>query len=146
MATLREDFLPVVDDARAIVDGYGLRTHGLTIRTRTWLSGTPGDGSYADSDLVITPRPKIREATMREVAASGGLMDVGDFIVTKITPAYAGGGYTRDQLQPTVRGAAVEHIYIVTDGPAACECTLSDLTLTKNFGYEMKLKRTTRTP
>jgi hypothetical protein len=140
MATLRESFLGLVDGARELVDDYGLRTHGLTIRTRTW-AGEIGRTSYTDSDLVIDPRPKIREVKMSEIASSGGMLSSGDLVVTKITPAFGGVGYTGSQLRPP--GADnVQHIYLVTDGPAAGEYALHETSFTKNFEYGLVLRRT----
>ncbi len=143
MGTLREDLLPTVDDGRALVDDLGFRTSSLTIRTRTW-SGEPGVSAQVDDDLVITPPPKIRQVTGREVAGSAGRYEEGDLRADKITPSYSGGGYTPAQLKPD--GAdGVEVLYIV-GGPNAGEYTLQDDDFTKNFGYTLILRRKLTNP
>ncbi len=142
--SLREDLLPVCRDARALVESLGLRTNSLTIRTRTY-SGEPGVWPYSDLDLVITPRPKMRWLTGAEVAASGGRYAEGDMKVTKITPAYAGGGYTPEQLRPAPTEDNVEILYVVT-GPEAGEYRLVDDSFDRNFGYELVIRLQRSTP
>jgi hypothetical protein len=86
--SLRDDLLPVFDDARTLIDGLGLRTSRVILRTRSWDGGSVRMGDYSDTDLELVPRPKVREA-------SPGRITVGP-----ITPTYPGGGYTAAQLFP----------------------------------------------
>lgn len=127
--TLRDDLLPVFNDARELIHDLGLRTSSLTVRTRTWSSGKARMGTSSDSDLVITPRPKIREAN-------------GDteLLVGPITPSYSGGGYTPTQLnpQPTLV-AGQEVLYVVTSPAGTKTYTAASIDTSKSFGYYLKL-------
>lgn len=155
--TLRDKLLPVLDKAgRAKMQAFGLRPNGLTIRTRTWfvdgVTWAPGGirapgAIFVDSDLVLSPTPRIREVSSREVASSGGLYQDGDLRVTKITPQYTGaggGGYTPLQLRP-VGAENVEILYVVT-GPSAGEHELVDSDFSRNWGYELTIRRLRTTP
>lgn len=144
---LREDLLPVVNDAaRQLMVDLGLRTHTLTVRLKTWASGRIGlpHDDDANVDLLITPAPKIREVSSREIASSGGAFQQGDLLVTKITPDYAGGGYTPAELAPAADGSQ-EIIYLVA-GPNAGEYTLAGSDFSRNFEYRLTLRRSRRTP
>lgn len=150
MTTLRENLLPVFDiAARQLMDDLGLRTNSLEIFTRTW-SGPPGatGSTHVDSDpLTITPRPKIRSLSKKEIAASGGLYADGDVRVTKITPKYmvdAGGGYETSEILPSGL-RLVDVVYRIT-GPNEGEYKVVDSDTSKNFGYELTLRRTRKTP
>lgn len=135
---LRDDLLPVFGDARALVEGFGLRTSGLSVQVSRW-PGVPGDGRPAVTVLAISPSPKIRTVNMREIASSGGRYLDGDVRVTKITPSYAGGGYTEAQLRP-VANERTEVVYVVT-GAMAGDYVLVDSDFSRNFGYELTLRR-----
>lgn len=126
------------------MEGFGLRPHSLTIRRRTW-AVRPGDGTPADSDLTISPKPKVTTVSMREIEASGGRLRSGDLRVTKLTPQYSGGGYTPAQLRGEPHSALTEVIYVVT-GPHGGEYALQEMTLSGNFGYELLLRRKNSTP
>lgn len=130
--TLRDDLLPVFGDARALIDDFGLRTTRVIIRTRTWTGGPDGKqvglGTYTDSDLEILPRPRVR--TNRE----------GELVVDRITPAYAGGGYTLAQLNPLPNltdGQEVKYILIGPNGTKQF-CGV-EVESRKNFGYSIRM-------
>jgi hypothetical protein len=86
--SLRDDLLPVFDDARTLIDELGLRTSRVILRTRSWDGGSVRMGDADDTDLELVPRPKVRES-------APGYITVGP-----ITPTYPGGGYTAEQLFP----------------------------------------------
>ncbi len=138
--------LPLADRVRAKAGPtrWDVRTNALTIRRRTW-SGLPGAvGSVpTDVDLAVTPRPKIRELSLREVSGSGGRFEAGDLRVGPFTPAYAvptTGGYTPEQLKPTTTSPNVEALYIVT-GPNAGTYSLVDLDTSRPTQYTMTVRR-----
>lgn len=84
-------------------------------------------GTYTDSDLVITPPPRIKE-------------DNGEITADRITPSHSGGGYTVGQLNPTpTLTAGQEVLYIVTGPNGAKEYAIVEVNLRKNFGYELRL-------
>ena len=101
--TTRDEVLPDLDEARAIIAGEGLRRYSVTIRVRTWSAGRIGGGTATNADLVLSPAPRVRVLSSREIAASGGTYEEGDYRIDKITPAYSApttGGYTPAKLKP----------------------------------------------
>ncbi len=143
--SLRSDLLPTFQATRVLINDLGFRTNNLTISTKTWASGRPGVGSATYSSITITPPPKIREVSAREIASSGGRYQEGDLRVTKITPAFSGGGYTPAQIRPTTVTSGVEVLYVVA-GPSAGDYRLVDSDFSKNFGYELTIRRQRTTP
>jgi hypothetical protein len=148
--SLRDDLLPVVNDGRQIIDDLGFRTHTVTVRTRTWAGARPGlptPTSYTDSVLALTPAPRVRQVSSQEVAQSGGFLSTGDVRIDRITPQYAGGGYTPDQLDPSLGGTAanVEVVYRLT-GPLAADYTIKSANYDRALGYSLIVTRSARTP
>lgn len=117
------------------------RTTSVTIRTRTWAGGRKGHpGLTTDVDLTLSPRPKVREVSMREITASGGRYSAGDVRVGPITPQYAGGGYTKAQLAPTTEVSGVEVIYVL-EGGVTGEFARIDLSSDRSHSYFLTLRQ-----
>lgn len=119
MPTLRESLMPVVDNLRALPQTLGFRTMEVRIRRRVW-PGAIGDdsgGPPVDTDLVLSPWPRVKEVTGKDVAASGGTYRTGDLNIGPITPAYSvsgkSGGYTDAQLRPVSTDDHTQIIYVV---------------------------------
>lgn len=114
MPTLRDALLPVFQNARGLIDTLGLRQFTVTVRTRTWASGEVRVGQvYTDSDLTISPDPKVKESD-----------DGQTIVVGPITPQFTtggGGGYTPSQLNPA--GVAGVEFYWLVAGPFASGVT-----------------------
>lgn len=95
---------PILDLRNSIPESLGLRRYTITRRRRTWDSGEVGLGTPTDSDLTLTPTPKLEE-----------LQGDQKIRLSMITPYYAGppsGGYTREQLVGT-DVAGVEEYYSI---------------------------------
>ena len=94
--TLRSDLIPVVDAARSIVDGFGLRPRGVKVVTVVRAStGLASIGTTpTTTELTIDPRPRVSDLT-RNVATPAGIQEQGDYRVSKISAAY-----TEAQLDP----------------------------------------------
>lgn len=94
--TTRDDLIPVVDRARAVVDGMGLRRHVVQVVTVTRSgTGLASIGLYdAEDVLELDPRPRVSWRT-RTQAQSFGLAEQGDVTVSRISAAH-----TREQLDP----------------------------------------------
>lgn len=127
--SLRDDLLPVFEDARELIKDLGLRQTRVVIRTRTYASGITGEGSYTDSDLELggvgESRPKVEE------------LGEGRFHISKITPAFPGGGWTVDQLLPPMpKGTEVYVVLIDPDGQQR-EKKIVDAQIRKSFGYTL---------
>lgn len=124
---LRAKLIPAIQCIREIPTDLGMRRYTLTIRVRTWSGGRPGVGTPTDSDLTITPRPRVRAVSVREVQASGGRYTDGDLTADRINPYVAGPpavGYTPTQLRPVASGPAQEVMYILTGDEGPFECSL----------------------
>lgn len=125
---MRDDLLPILDKvARTIPATLGFRGESLTVRVRTWSGGVVGRGSPTDSDLLITPRPKMRETP-----------DARGMICEKITPHYAAGGYAVEQLTPTLSDGQ-EVLYIVTGDSGTREYTTAYLDTSASTKYTLHL-------
>jgi hypothetical protein len=151
--TLRDNLLPTFQGVRGKIQGFGLRQNALAIKTLIH-DGRPGlpETTISETVLTLTPTPKIREISSREVASSGGHYELGDLKVTKITPQHTKNavtaGYTPEEIRPQpslVDGQHLEVIYAIT-GPTAGDYTLVDSDFSKNFGYELTLRRRITTP
>ena len=86
--SFRTDMEAIADAGRGIADDLGLRLHTVVVRTRTWLGGEVGRGTPKDVDLTLSPPPKVRSPTPREMAGSPGVYQEGDRIVDKISATY----------------------------------------------------------
>lgn len=115
---LAENLKKTLDEARTKLQGFGLRPSSVVIRTYTWDGGKVGRGTAVPSDLALVPNPKVREVD-------------GDRLlrVSRITPAYDGGGYTLDQLRPLTGPdyPGVEYVYLVDRGPGPIPYSLISL-------------------
>jgi hypothetical protein len=113
--SFRQVVLAALANIRPILGPTGLdiRVTAVTVRTRTWTGGRRGLGSAVDVDLPIVPRPRVRKATLREVASSGGRISIDDVIVDHVQPAVNGVGFTRAQIAPEPTTDGVEIIYVL---------------------------------
>lgn len=92
--TLRDTLLVAMSDARAIVDGLGLRRIAVYTRARRWYSGTAGAwapadrgvGYPVDTEAQVLPTPRVREISGQYLAGSAGRYREGDIRIDKITP------------------------------------------------------------
>lgn len=144
--TLRDELLPVVNDARALVDELGLRLFSVRVEVRQWSGARVGSGIVAVSEsLQLSPSPRVRDVSAREVASSGGTLRTGDRRLTGITPAHAGGGYTPAQLRPTVVSQQ-ERVYVLTGEDGESEWELVEASFDRPFGHELVVRRRRATP
>ena len=144
MADLAKNLLPVMASGRALIESLGFRTNSLTVVLRTWPSGQPGVGAPTDAPTEITPKPKIRQISLREVSSSGGQYEAGDLLVTKITPYDATtypSGYTPEVLVPPIAATdrGIERLYVV-EGPLAGTYRLVEFRRDRALGYSLVLR------
>lgn len=107
--TLRDDLIPVVDDARSILADLGMRRHTVVLRRRTWSGGVVGSGSTTDLDLELTPAPKVIDLGTRISLSLPSLYEFGDKRVEKISATYSS-----STLNPTLE-AGQELIWLIDD-------------------------------
>lgn len=132
--TVRDDLLGVVDGARALVEGFGLRPRSVTVRAVSQtVSGF--DVTVTTTDTEISPRPKVVDLT-RDASFVGGVVEQGDYLVRKIS-----GTYARAELD--LGGDSYWVIGEGPDGEAAVPCRLVKLEL-RNFEWRAILRRMDR--
>lgn len=132
------------------MDDLGFRTSDVSVVTRLWPSGRRGDPdetSFIDTAILplINPRPKVRQVSSREIAGSGGTYQDGDLRVDKLTPKFAAGGYTINELAPISPDEGTEILYVVT-GPLAGEYHRINSNADRALGYSLTLRRMRTTP
>jgi hypothetical protein len=106
MAGIVDDLRAIVAEGRRIVDeDIGLRPVTVVVRTVTWSGGVVQRGTATNSDLLLTPNPRV-EGQAGDPAVK----------ISKVTPAYAangGGGYTKEQLAH-LDEAGKERFFVLT--------------------------------
>lgn len=158
-ASLRDQLLPVVDQLRGLPNAFGMRRFAVTVRRRVWSGVQAGEGSATDSNIAITPPPRVRDITAKDLTpteaeymALGTNKVVGQmYRVDKITPRYvasgATGGYLAEQLRlwPNRDTGAVENLVaLVGDDGYLRECVQVTFEQDRAFGYSMLVKEVDR--
>lgn len=125
---LRDDLLPVFEDARQLIQDFGLRRVRIIVRLGAWSTGETHLGALTNTDSEILPRPKVERRG-------------GELIVSKITPSFATGGWEPADLQPAI--AAGQDFYLVAIGDDGNQkpYRLKSVNLTKSFGYTLTLEQ-----
>lgn len=108
-----------------------MRDTNVVLRQRVWTGGHRGEGTPVDTDTTITPAPHVRELSTREISQSGGRFEVGDIRMGPITPKYAGGGYTKEELSPTSTVNGTEYYYVLTGPEVSGEYAPREVETTK---------------
>lgn len=153
MGSFREDLLrDVVVEVRKIPQrDFDLRQYEVVLRTVTWTGRRVGDGTATSADTVLTmdgagTRMKLRQVTSREIVASGGKYEEGDFKIGPFTPAFPGGGRAPDFVLPAQSASPTEvRVRVTGPGMAGVWCSIIDTQTTKNFSYTFTLRRTNQT-
>lgn len=144
--TFRDRLNAIADRVRRTPVALDERPTTVRIRTRTWAGGRRGsDGPTTDTDVTLTPTPKVREVNQRDIAASAGRYILGDVKVGPITPTYPGGGYTMEQLAPTITEGGIEIIYVLAGGVEG-EYARVDLATDRTHSWFLTLRRRRTTP
>lgn len=134
--TFRDDILPDVNDIRGIPEALGIRTITVKLRVETWDAdiNTAGAASTV-SDLVVTPRPKVRLASEETaVYYGGGPVDpqtgVGSAAVYEIgpiTPACTAGGYSVLDLLRNTTTTAARRVLVLLAGDGIGDTATEDV-------------------
>jgi hypothetical protein len=149
--SLRSSALKTANILRSLASkpAIDIYTTSVTVRRRTWTGGRIGaEGGKSDDDLVLTPRPRVRELNQREITGSGGRYTAGDVKVGPLTPAHdanPGVGYTEAQLAPIAPTSGVEILYVLEGGITGHYSRL-DLQTDRAFSYWLILRRKRATP
>lgn len=133
--SLRTALLPALDAISTILGpgALDISPTRLTIITRSWDGGRRNVGRFTDGPVTEIPNwVPIRHVTQREIAGSGGRYEQGDVKIGPVLPAFGdpgcgcppgapvagvpgvSGGFTPEQLNPTVTEEGIEIIYRLT--------------------------------
>jgi hypothetical protein len=120
--SFRASILASLSAADAVLLSLDLAPTVVSIITRRWSGGRPMTGTYGDSVLNLPRWLCVEEISNREVAQSGGTFVTGDLRIGPIRPSWnsgcsgisQSGGFTEEQLRPTVNDESVQIIYRMT--------------------------------
>jgi hypothetical protein len=156
ISTVREKLLPVTAKLRALADTrMGLRRYTVYVRRETPSDGRSGLGAaMAVVDVRLVERPRIRQATTRDVLASAGRITLADFLMDRVTPRddadTVGTAASELELSPDP-GQRGQKVFLVLDGPGMSpyaagppprgggEFTITSANVTGNFGFSFVL-------
>lgn len=151
----RDSLRKTVDAIRGKVPGnLGLRTFRVDIAKRSYSGARVGIGtpSYTWTRVLNSDQnPKVEEVSSRDVIASGGLYQAGDYRIGPFTPSYTGGGNDVTDYVPAV-GADVADILILIrpsadDGGGLIWCSPVGVhDDTRNFRRTLVVRRTAAQP
>lgn len=138
---IRDDLIVCVDDARAVVDDCGLRQHDMKVRTRTWAGTQAGDGVVTETDITLTPRPRLRLPENEQWLNPAGEYEQGDLLIDRVSARY-----TRAELgdPEAVSAGNIEAYWVITErGSVTPEEELYDVVSTEkqNFQWRVHLRR-----
>lgn len=149
--SFRDDILPDLDAIRGIPGELGLRRHSVKVRVRTHSGARPGlvgsSSTDVDTPLLVgngTQSPKVTEINVRDVVASGGLYEAGDYRIGPVTHEWSNGGTSLDTTNPATTSVGREVFYIIegpgfATGGAVCK-RVSDESL-PNFHINIVVRR-----
>lgn len=165
MANLRDSLLPAVDSIRGFEAVFGTRRFAVTVRRRVWSGQVPGEGTATDYNISLTPKPRVRDVTDRQLTASeaellsaNGQKFVGNlYKISQITPRYtpastgvvggATGGYLAEQIRlwpNTDTGAVQNLVSLVGDDGYLRECEQLTFAQDRMLSYSMLVKEIDR--
>ena len=153
--SFRTNLLAAVERIRGAIPGaLDLRQHTVTVRVRTWTGARPGliGTSKTDVDTVLTNagyNPKVTEVSTRDIVASGGVYQQGDYRIGPLTPSYAGGGIALATVDPATTSTAREVLYKIEgqglpSGGAWFKRV--EASMLRNFTNSIVVRRTAVTP
>jgi hypothetical protein len=137
--TLRDDLIPVVDDAMGLIDELGFRSYQVSTRTRTWSGGQNGSGTPTDVDVHISPTPKVSEVPERVVFDAPGKYESGDRTVSQISASY-----TREHLDGGTLAAGTEFFWLLDDGSTVAEYAVVGVAEKRPLEWRLTLRRRNR--
>lgn len=126
--TIVDDNLGTLNDGRALMTEFGLRTHRVYLRSGQWDGGEVYLGSLTATDVELTPRPKV------EKSGSGSVK------LTGITPNYPGGGWSPSVILPDVESGKDFYFLIRNPRGDVLPYTLTSIDSTGPFGVELALQ------
>lgn len=150
--SFRTDILEAIEDIRSVPGDLDIRQHRVFVVVRAWDGPRVGVGlsTTTETELLVSGYPpKVREMSLKDVVASGGLYVAGDIEVGPITPNHAKGGTAPSVYNPDV-GSTPSEVYFRVEGPGlptggAHFSRVGDSTM-KSFSHKLTLRQSGRQP
>jgi hypothetical protein len=135
MSSLRDELLPVVDEARAIAGELGFRPYQVWLRTVKYSGTRVGEGTATVTEkrlLVGGKDPKVQIRKSADVVAGTPEFQEITYDVGPLTPQFAGGGTDINDIGPDNTGVPTE-VFFVLKGPGLPSAGL----LCRRFGDQV---------
>lgn len=139
MPTVRDDLIPVVDEARGILDELGFRRVAVIVRRRVWSGGEPGRGEPADTDTVLMPKPKVLREAPRWAYAEPGRWEAGDVELRGVSVTY-----TEADLGAGPTHPGTEYLWLLDNGESTSEYILQGYPDQRPLEWRVHLRRRKR--
>lgn len=120
--------MPIISAGWQTVQDTGSTQYTATVRTRTWSGGQVKLGTPTDSDLMLSPNPWVDERKGDH-----------ELVLSGITPAHTGGGYTPEQLNPE-GGVDTEGYWVVTGPNGTHNYTVASIDTSDAYEYTVVLR------
>ena len=127
--TIVSDNLPTIEAGRQLLVDAGLRNHRVYLRAGVWDGGEIHLGTLTDTDVEITPRPKVKEAGPSSLT------------VTNITPVYPGGGWDPSTILPDVASGSDYYFVVTNPRGDSLPYAVTDINSTSPFRVTLTLTR-----
>lgn len=113
---LVDDLLPTIDDLRGdLLPAFGTRQYEVKLVTRTWTGTERGDGESSDSEVLISPPPRVETdappSGLHYELRPQGRIEEGTVKLTEISLA----GYQEDDLTGGTLDSNVEFFWALED-------------------------------
>lgn len=126
--TLVTDILPMLDSAQSLLSTLGMEPFTVVSRVEVYDKPLQHGAVMTGTESVVTisPTPRVEQlaGTLALAYGAGAVLQekAGEATVTvyrisRIAPTYSGGGYTLDQLVPTLANATSKRHVILLSGP-----------------------------
>lgn len=120
--SLRDELLPVIEEAYGLVQELGLRTVRVWVRAQSSDQPFNTDGALTESDTELSPRPRV-VPTQEQPGWSGGAIGPAydgraarrRFTVGPIVRTHSAGGYTVADLFPVAATASARALVMLAD-------------------------------
>lgn len=120
--SLRDELLPVIEEAYGLLEEFGLRKVRVWIRAEASTQPYGTGGVVVGSDVEITPRPRVAKAQGQPgffgaelSAAYDGRAERRRFTVGPIVRKHAAGGVTVEDLFPAAATPSARPLIILAD-------------------------------
>jgi hypothetical protein len=116
--SLKDDLLPIVDDARGIAGELGFRPYQVWVRkaeyTGAHTSLSVGTRTVTETRLLVGGQdPKVREVTRKDLVAGTAELVDAEYEIGPLTPEFAGGGVSENTINPDKTSSRIEVTFLL---------------------------------